>query len=691
MSSEDLVVDETLSEERTEISTRHGPEGKLPETLSSSPQPLPLPPPFAPPPELRGEAPDKVLRAIIECALAKTPEDRYATAGDLAQDLERYLAGQGTLHARRPPLLKRLRRQLRRPRVLVALAASAVVVAAGLGFALYTVAARAQSVRETRIADALGQAPPEDPQARIDYCGTALPRIQKLLEDYPDDATLLYHAGTCHLRLLDVAAAQDVLERARGLSEDPAQRQAALRELIVAHALLGEYRQALSLGAEGLGEGEAPAAETALRAAEACFAASQHGVEDLQPARERIEAALREAVSRPGAPPEATAYFARMALLRGDVKAAAARLPRAPEDPADEAYCLQLVRGAVALAEGRAKDARGDFARAGSAWRSRDGKLEGDVALFNLQGYLLKRTKDTQRSVLANRAASFLAPYHPFPLYYVARTALTLGADLSLATEYQRLAFEADPLSADGVDFYLALLESHPDLRERQREVLDLALQADPTNPELHLRGAYLSAREGQRGPTEASLERAAELDATYGSRGALLRAAWARKTGDASLAATLEAGYAPGPRERKGREEWARELFDREQVAAAFLAWNRPQDALAAIEPLRQLSVEFVDRSVYTDAPSRMHWATVHVHEARAYALLGEPGKAIGALRKAYLNRIWSNTRDRLEWHDPLPPRVTPAALTRSELTTLAGNPDYEQILAALRAGQGS
>ncbi|MCA8926044.1 MAG: hypothetical protein KDD82_29830 [Planctomycetes bacterium] len=150
-----------------------------------------------------------------------------------------------------------------------------------------------------------------------------------------------------------------------------------------------------------------------------------------------------------------------------------------------------------------------------------------------------------------------------------------------------------------------------------------------------------------------------------------------------------LERSYAAVRGDRPNAGDWARELLDREQVVCTYLAWNRPHDALRLIEPLRQLAIEVVDRSIYRSATSRMHWATLHVHEARAYILLGEPAKALGALRKAYLNRIWSTTRDQLEWHDPLPPRVTPAALASSELNALAGNEDYEQILATLNRGQ--
>jgi serine/threonine protein kinase len=53
------------------------------------------------------------LEAIVETAKAKVPDNRYATAGDLARDLERFLAGRSAT-ARAPGPGKRLRRRIAR-------------------------------------------------------------------------------------------------------------------------------------------------------------------------------------------------------------------------------------------------------------------------------------------------------------------------------------------------------------------------------------------------------------------------------------------------------------------------------------------------------------------------------------------------------------------------------------------------
>jgi serine/threonine protein kinase len=67
------------------------------------------------------------LETIVLSAMAKSRDERYASARELAQDLERYLTGQPTL-ARRPTLMDRTSKWARRHRSLVAMAAAAMVV-----------------------------------------------------------------------------------------------------------------------------------------------------------------------------------------------------------------------------------------------------------------------------------------------------------------------------------------------------------------------------------------------------------------------------------------------------------------------------------------------------------------------------------------------------------------------------------
>jgi tetratricopeptide (TPR) repeat protein len=74
---------------------------------------------------------DRELDALLMKALAREPDRRYATAGDLAEDVDRYLRGE-PLAARRPTLSYILARRLRKHRVPVTAAAVGLAVLAGL-------------------------------------------------------------------------------------------------------------------------------------------------------------------------------------------------------------------------------------------------------------------------------------------------------------------------------------------------------------------------------------------------------------------------------------------------------------------------------------------------------------------------------------------------------------------------------
>jgi eukaryotic-like serine/threonine-protein kinase len=77
------------------------------------------------------------LETIVQKALAKAPSDRYATAGDLAEDLRKYL-GDHPILARRPSLLDRAAKWGRRHTASVA-AASVILVLAMIGLATSTI------------------------------------------------------------------------------------------------------------------------------------------------------------------------------------------------------------------------------------------------------------------------------------------------------------------------------------------------------------------------------------------------------------------------------------------------------------------------------------------------------------------------------------------------------------------------
>jgi len=95
---------------------------------------------------LRGLAVD--LATILEIALAEDSERRYATAGALADDIERYLGGEA-IDARRDSAIYVLRKTLRRHRGKAALAALALMSTAGAAVVSTSLWRRAEGSRVT--------------------------------------------------------------------------------------------------------------------------------------------------------------------------------------------------------------------------------------------------------------------------------------------------------------------------------------------------------------------------------------------------------------------------------------------------------------------------------------------------------------------------------------------------------------
>jgi len=88
---------------------------------------------------------DADLEAILLKALARQKDDRYSTAGDLAQDISRYLSGD-PITARHATLIYFLGKRFRKHKWGVALVAAALVAIA-TGIALYVVSLRAEQKR----------------------------------------------------------------------------------------------------------------------------------------------------------------------------------------------------------------------------------------------------------------------------------------------------------------------------------------------------------------------------------------------------------------------------------------------------------------------------------------------------------------------------------------------------------------
>src|SRR5262249_48749205 len=108
-----------------------------------------------PPPQHWKPAIPRALEAICLKAMALQPEKRYATALDLAADLEHWLADE-PVAAYRDPLPARLRRWSRRHKPLVA-GAAAPLLTAVVALIISTVLIRQQQVQTQQAKEAAEQ------------------------------------------------------------------------------------------------------------------------------------------------------------------------------------------------------------------------------------------------------------------------------------------------------------------------------------------------------------------------------------------------------------------------------------------------------------------------------------------------------------------------------------------------------
>lgn len=115
---------------------------------------------------------DYDLEAIVLRCLAKEPQRRYQSAGDVARDLRRYLAGDA-IDARRDSTAYLLRKALRRHRLAVSIAAAFLLLIAASAIVL---AVQAQRIREQR--DLATKARDAEHRARV-----SSERVTDFLED----------------------------------------------------------------------------------------------------------------------------------------------------------------------------------------------------------------------------------------------------------------------------------------------------------------------------------------------------------------------------------------------------------------------------------------------------------------------------------------------------------------------------
>jgi serine/threonine-protein kinase len=204
---------------------------------------------FAAPRQVKAGVPP-ALDAVCLKAMARRPDDRYATAGDLAREVERWLADEPTL-AYRESWAERFRRRVRRHAVLAA-AATALLATAVIGLTLGLAAVRRERDDKDRALAAETQAREEAEKTRRQ----ALAALRSLTDD--------------------------VVQRQLAQREQLTEEERAFLLTIASHyeglaALQGDSAEARSIRAEGQGRvgyvrlllGEWKGAEAALRDATA--------------------------------------------------------------------------------------------------------------------------------------------------------------------------------------------------------------------------------------------------------------------------------------------------------------------------------------------------------------------------------------------------------------------------------------
>lgn len=206
-----------------------------------------------PPRSIRKTVP-RELETIVLKALGKSPDERYATAQDLADDLRRFLEDRPIL-ARRPTLVERSAKWLRRHRGLAA-ATFVVLLVAVLGLTVSTVLVAREQARTSKALRAeaaqLARAEANFLQARqaVDFftqvsaeemadhpemqavrrklLERALDYYQQFIDQHADNASIRAELATCHLRVASILS--EMGDRPEALaSADKAQE--TIREL----------------------------------------------------------------------------------------------------------------------------------------------------------------------------------------------------------------------------------------------------------------------------------------------------------------------------------------------------------------------------------------------------------------------------------------------------------------------------
>jgi serine/threonine-protein kinase len=327
----------------------------------------------------RGLTPERLRRRlagaldrIAMTALRKEPERRYPSAEQLAEDVERYLAGR-PVRARGDSPAYRVRKFAGRHAWGVAAAAAFVVVLAGY--------AATVTVQTQRVKSALARAQLEAERA----------------EEVTAFTLALFHAGDPRRAAGDSLQVSELLRRAEARAERMAGRPAAQAQMLDVvgrvYRQLAEYdraqpllERALALRREAFGERSAPVAESLQHLGDLLYVRGRY--DEAEPLLRRALALQRELLGEPH--PEVARSLAGLGVLlqlRGDYggaerltrRALAMRVALYGEDHADVVESRNALASQLRL-QGRHAEAEPLFRRVLDARVRLFGEEHPDVA-----------------------------------------------------------------------------------------------------------------------------------------------------------------------------------------------------------------------------------------------------------------------------------------------------------------------
>ncbi|MBI3725399.1 protein kinase, partial [bacterium] len=460
------------------------PGGGAVAPLASRPSlpPLPAgPPPFAPPRDTEGVVP-RDLRLVIGMALAKEPQKRYATAGALARDLERFLKGE-PVGARPPGKLELLVRRARRVRVAILAGALALL----LPLLVYLEKARedanerAAQEQKQKEEEAKRKLEAESRARRekaareaneevdriwsreilgaptIDSYKKAASELTPVCERYPDQPAPFVKRGLAHAFALEEDEAWKDLGRAQAnLAANPGLSADVARSGVLLALLHNDPASAASLAKTGLaaikGSGEeAPAGDEARLRVALSRVLLELG--SLRESEEQILPLLRPN----GTVAETWALGAEVALARGDPALAAIRAGRARELAPDDPEVATAL-GLVSLARGEPERAASALREAREAFGTRaptEARFFYDLARNRR---LDRAHPDIPGSILADDRAGVLAPWSPIPWFWRGDTELRKQHELASAIDDFDRCMKRDPTFDEAAELRSDLL-----------------------------------------------------------------------------------------------------------------------------------------------------------------------------------------------------------------------------------------